>query len=136
MLWDPKALRAQAVTLYHGGPCLLSLPSYGTVDSDDPHEMNHFLLEVYQAVLLAVPAAPPVFGHYRELAGLPRLISLVGGQMVHHVGAATDKPMLYLPPEVLALPDDPEERRRLPLDTGLLARTEGWWYCNYWKKNN
>lgn len=97
---------------------------YGTVDSDDPHEMNHFLLEVYQAVLLAVPATPPVFGHYRELAGLPCLINLVGGQMVQHVGAATDKPMLYLPPEVLALPDDPEQRRHLPLDTGLLARTE------------
>ncbi|KAK8392071.1 hypothetical protein O3P69_017593 [Scylla paramamosain] len=88
---------------------------YGTVDSDDPHEMNHFLLEVYQAVLLAVPAAPPVFGHYRELAGLPCLINLVGGQMVQHVGAATDKPMVYLPPEVLALPDDPEQ---LPLATG------------------
>ncbi|MPC11959.1 Dynein heavy chain 2, axonemal [Portunus trituberculatus] len=98
---------------------------YGTVDTDDPHEMNYFLLEVYQAVLLAVPATPPMFGHYSELAGLPCLINLVGGQMVQHVGAATDKPMLYLPPEVLALPDDPEQRRRLPLDTGLLARTEG-----------
>lgn len=82
-------------------------------------------MEVYQPVLLAEPAAPPVLGHYRHLVGLPRLINLVGGQLAQHEGTATNTPMLYLPPEVLALPDDPEERQKLPLNAGLLTRTEG-----------
>ncbi|XP_050717453.1 dynein axonemal heavy chain 2-like [Eriocheir sinensis] len=98
--------------------------SYGTLDTDDPHEVQHFLMEVYQPVLLADPADPPVFGHYRQLVGLPRLINLVGAQLVQHEGTATGTPMLYVPPEVLALPDDPEKRRELPLNAGLLARTE------------
>lgn len=95
------------------------------MDTDDPHEVDHFLMKVYHPVLLAEPAVPPVFGHYRELASLPRLVNLVAGQLVQHVGAATSTPMLHLPPEVLALPDDPEEHQKLPLDAGLLARTEG-----------
>ncbi|XP_071520505.1 dynein axonemal heavy chain 10-like [Panulirus ornatus] len=98
--------------------------NYGSVDTDDPRSVEHFLLEVFQPLLLATPAVPPALAHYRHLVGLPRLLNLLGAQLIYHVGAAMQTPRLFLPSEVLALPDDPQELRQLPLDVAFLNRTE------------
>lgn len=95
------------------------------METDNPRAVEHFLLEVFQPLLLATPAVPTARAHYCHLAGLPRLVNLLGAQLVYHVGVAMHTPRLFLPSEVLALPDDLQELRQLPLDVAFLNRTEG-----------
>lgn len=101
------------------------LHSYGSVNSDNPKAVQHFLLEVYQPVVVTSSAVCVVRSHYYQLTGLPRLINLMGAQLVYHVGTVTETPMLHLPTELINLPDDLDSLKRLPLDVSFLTRTEG-----------
>lgn len=103
----------------------VSSHSYGSLASDDPTQVEHFLLNVYQPVVASRLAAPSVRDHYNSLTGLPRLLNLVSAQLVHHVGVTLNSPKLFLPAEVLALPEDADSIRAMPLDVAFLARTEG-----------
>lgn len=66
-----------------------------------------------------------VRSHYYQLTGLPRLINLMGAQLVYHVGTVTETPLLHLPTELANLPDDLDSLKRLPLEVSFLTVTEG-----------